>query len=84
MEEIQMDKRDYDFVAKLELLRAIDERIALLDHIEVEFDYLEEDVEKLTRQLLDLSDKVEAEVLEFLSSLVAEVQIYAQKACASL
>ncbi len=79
-----MDKRDYDFVAKLELLRAIDERIALLDHIEVEFDYLEEDVEKLTRQLLDLSDKVEAEVLEFLSSLVAEVQIYAQKACASL
>lgn len=45
MEEIQMDKRDYDFVAKLELLRAIDERIALLDHIEVEFDYLEEDVE---------------------------------------
>lgn len=79
-----MDKRDYDFVAKLELLRAIDERIALLDHIEVEFDYLEEDVEKLTRQLLDLSDKVEAEVLEFHSSLVAEVQIYAQKACASL
>lgn len=79
-----MDKRDYDFVAKLELLRAIDERIAMLDHIEVEFDYLEEDVEKLTRQLLDLSDKVEAEVLEFLSSLVAEVQIYAQKACASL
>lgn len=79
-----MDKRDYDFVAKLELLRAIDERIALLDHIEVEFDYLDEDVEKLTRQLLDLSDKVEAEVLEFLSSLVAEVQIYAQKACTSL
>lgn len=79
-----MNKRDYDFLSKIELLRAIDERICLLDHIATEFDYLEKDVDRLSKDLLDLSDEVEADVLDYLNGLVAEVRIYAKKARPSM